>query len=241
MTTMKRIDVAQVPELRKALRPLLVPEAAETIPQIRTTVENKGGQFGVTSVFRTYEDQARLRQRWEFWKAWEKSDRTAKAPPKQAYSARPGGSWHEAGRAVDFKVRAWDAKQSKRVSLLCFPNVAEEDQLLTFWRIVKPLGWNPIINKPSIDMSECWHFEFHGIWAAAVEAVGQREAVKAAILDIGNTTDETGMRFIQAQLIRLGRFDIGPIDGVLGRRTEQALTALGVAADSTAAETLKRM
>lgn len=238
----RREQVVDVPLLGRVDHPQLVTAAAVTIPTIKEKMENLGGTFGAWSALRLYSEQASLRARWEAWSVWKKGDQSGPKPSYQAYATKPGGSWHEAGRAVDFAV--FEVRDGRRVSIMGFDDVDPEEHLEVFWAIVKPLGWVPIINKPSLNMEECWHFEYRGIWADAVEQIGYRTAVKAAILDIGNLgdgQDSTESMFIQAQLLRLGRYEIGRIDGIMGEKTMAALDALGVSRNSEAVERLKAM
>src|SRR6266568_943016 len=63
---------------------------------------------------------------------------------KKAFSPPPGGSLHEAGRAMD-------------IDLSTIGMSLEE-----FWAVLKPLGMVPIIAKPDPKTSEAWHFEYRG-------------------------------------------------------------------------------
>jgi hypothetical protein len=244
---LQRIAAVQVPLLTGVSKPLLVPEAAATLPKIVEAVRARGGTFGTTSAFRSWRDQYELRAKWERWNSYQQdlkagANRTdSPPPPKQAYAASPGGSWHEAGRALDFAVRTYDLKAGRYVSLLKFKGVDDDRCLQVLWDIVKPLGWSTIIGLPSINLDECWHFEFHGVWAPVVAALGYRDAVRAAILDVGNWGDpgkdmqgEEAM-FIQAQLLRLGHHEIGKVDGAIGPKTLTALKAVGSPSEAAAA------
>ena len=235
MRRLQRIDVVEVAELRPALHPYLTHDAAVTIRAIKRDVESLGGIFGVWSALRLQEEQAQLRARWEAWNWWKKSGQGPQ-PPYQAYATKPGGSWHEAGRAVDFAV--FKVVDGRRVSTLGF-EAEPEDHLQLFWDIIRPYGWEPVIAKPTFNLEECWHYEFRGPWKWAYERAGYREAVKAAILDVGNCPDYQETQFIQAQLMRL-RVYMGRIDGVWGTKTETGLRALGVSRQD-AVEQLKTM
>ena len=140
---------------------------------------------------------------------------------KKAFSPPPGGSLHEAGRAMDVDL-----------SSIGVP-------LAQFWEIAKAHGFSPIIDSPDPHRSESWHFDCHGSHHAVYEYVQAGKAgtmlapymqmAQSAILAIGIQLDvipAQDVAFLQAGLIRLG-FDPGRIDGVMGNRTSAALEAAG--------------
>jgi hypothetical protein len=140
---------------------------------------------------------------------------------KKAFSPPPGGSLHEAGRAMDIDL------SSIGVSL---PR---------FWEIAKAHGFTPIIDVPDPHRSESWHFDCRGSHDAVYEYVQTGKAgamlapytqmAQSAILAIGVKLDVLpagNAAFLQSGLIRLG-FDPGRIDGVHGNRTAKALDEAG--------------
>ena len=140
---------------------------------------------------------------------------------KKAFSPPPGGSLHEAGRAMDIDL-----------SSIGVP-------LPRFWEIAKAHGFSPIIDTPDPNRSESWHFDCHGSHHAVYEYVQSGKAgamlapytqmAQSAILAIGVKLDvipAQDVAYLQAGLIRLG-FDPGRIDGVQGNRTVKALGDAG--------------
>lgn len=138
---------------------------------------------------------------------------------KKAFSPPPGGSMHEAGRAMD-------------IDLTCIAPLSLED----FWNIAKPLGFMPIIDQPNIRTSEAWHFDFRGSFQIVYNYAKNhnnkhpyRIMSSLAILDQDIDVDEFEGKEdayeIQSALIRLGK-DIGPIDGIVGNKCNTAMTEL---------------
>lgn len=192
-----------------------------------------GGTLYVTDLRRTWAMQAQARQDYV-------------SGVKKAYAAVPGGSFHQAARAIDFAV-----------SQLNFKGVAKDQWLKKFWDLAKPLGFHPIIAIPDLNMSECWHFDFPGKdWEAAYaykdksssDAIDYTLVAKCCILDAGlwdpsENPDKVVKMFIQAQLIRLGRYEIGSVDGILGSKSLKALQDLGLTATDVnqVAQSLSKM
>lgn len=145
---------------------------------------------------------------------------------KKAFSPPPGGSFHEAGRAMDIDLGTIGMS------------------LPAFWDLLKPLGLAPIISTPNNKFSEAWHFDFRGSHQVVYDYVASgkvqatygayAQAARSAILAIGQTVDglpDHDYALVQSALIRLG-FDPGPIDGVPGFRTKTAAKAAGVTMDN---------
>lgn len=145
---------------------------------------------------------------------------------KKAFSPPPGGSLHEAGRAMDIDLSSIGMS------------------LADFWAFLKPLGMVPIINQPDSKMSEAWHFEYRGShqlvydYAAAgnvrADISPYKQAAASAILGLGIHVDQVkdqNVALVQSALIRLG-FDAGPIDGDPGARTAAALQKAGATLDN---------
>lgn len=143
---------------------------------------------------------------------------------KKAFSPPPGGSFHEAGRAFDL-----DLAKIKKMGLK------------DFWVVAKKHGLLPIINEPTAGVSESWHFDCRGshdkVYAYYKAGKGRNfdkpyaAAAASAIVSIGQKVDVLGPdpvpAYIQSGLIRLGH-EIGNLDGQLGQRSSDALTALGI-------------
>jgi hypothetical protein len=140
---------------------------------------------------------------------------------KKAFSPPPGGSLHEAGRAMDIDLSSIGVT------------------LPRFWEIARGHGFSPIIDAPDPHRSESWHFDCRGSHHAVYEYVQAGKAgamlapytqmAQSAILAIGVKLDvlpAQDVAFVQAGLIRLG-FDPGRIDGVHGDKTTCALQAAG--------------
>jgi hypothetical protein len=142
------------------------------------------------------------------------------------FSPRPGGSLHEAGRAFDLDLDA-----------LLAHNILK---LADFWEIARARGVVPIISEPKPSTSEAWHFECRGSHALVRQYYsggkgGQQlkpyQAMAAsAILAIGVKVERFQNQkaaAIQSALIRLGH-ELGPLDGSIGQKTRNALTAAGI-------------
>lgn len=201
-----------------------VPEMAKALQVLNQIITEQNGTLYITDLFRPWDVQDKLRTEYELSKA----DPNIK---DKAYAAVPGGSFHQAGRAVDFSV-----------SELNFKDVDKDKWLKKFWDIAKPLGFNPIIKIPDLGISECWHFDYPGsdftkaynyMDDFSSDAIDYTLVAKCGIIDAGcwnpkeNAIKIRNM-FIQSQLIRLGRFEIGSVDGILGKKSIKALTDLGI-------------
>jgi len=140
---------------------------------------------------------------------------------KKAFSPAPGGSLHEAGRAMDIDLSSIGVSLPK------------------FGEIARAHGFSPIIDTPDPHRSESWHFDCHGSHHAVYEYVKEGKAGKmlapytqmaqSAILAIGvklEVVPAQEVAYLQAGLIRLG-FDPGRIDGVQGDKTSRALRDAG--------------
>lgn len=193
-----------------------VPELRDALLALRVAVESEGGDLQITDLFRPWAMQAKLREEYE------KSVTDPNIKDK-AFAAKPGGSFHQAGRAVDISIQA-----------LKFKNVAPDLQLDKLWALAKPLGFKPIIRIPDERMSECWHFDFpSSTWEAAYSKLNYSEVAKCAMIDAGcwdpnEKPTKLDAMFVQAQLIRLGFYEIGSVDGVIGSKTLDVLKKMGL-------------
>jgi hypothetical protein len=214
--------------LEEVLRPLaqlaggmLIDAAAVALAKLRAQVRSAGGSLRITDAYRSVEQQASARARYDRW------HRAGRPRPgeagwddgmKAAFVALPGRSFHNAGRAIDVHVEA-----------LRFPGVAKSQQLDHLWGIAIPLGWTPVLRAPLEGASESWHFDYLGEWKPVVERRGYEEAAIAATLETGQNEAFPACgttRHIQGQLHRAG-YDCGAIDGVFGAKTEGAIYASG--------------
>jgi hypothetical protein len=180
------------------------PDTAVAIQGVVDDLRALGHDLRLSDLFRSYEMQRRANLDYV------EGRKTAFSPP-------PGGSMHEAGRAMDIDLT------SVGVSL-------EE-----FWGIARGRGFFPIIDAPIASRSESWHFDCRGSHEAVYKYVHEGKAgasippytqmARSGILAIGVQVDglpDQTVGTLQAALIRLG-FDPGRIDGVMGDRTLAAM------------------
>ncbi|MBN2486151.1 MAG: D-alanyl-D-alanine carboxypeptidase family protein [Bacteroidales bacterium] len=185
------------------------PDMHIAIKGIAAEVKNLGGRLILSDLFRSYEMQLQAHL-----------DYTSKK--KKAYSPPPGGSMHEAGRAMDIDVNAI------KISLA------------DFWEIAKKYGVVPIISKADKKISECWHFDCRGSHQTVYDyyktlpqpnMAPYTAMAVSAILAIDVKVDSFAAKnteaFIQSALIRLG-YSPGPIDGNLGAKSKAALIKAGI-------------
>jgi hypothetical protein len=188
------------------------PDTHTAIFNIATDLAKKGGRLILSDLFRSYDMQAQSHQDFISGR-------------KKAFSPAPGGSFHEAGRAFDMDLSAIKI------------------QLADFWKIADKYGVSPIISQPKPNVSEAWHFDCRGSHQLVYQYYAAKKgtnfkpytaAAASAIISIGVQVDDFGANqkqaAIQSCLIRLGK-EIGNIDGLIGRRTHQALEELGISFD----------
>lgn len=200
----------------------VTPDFASALIELEKAVNACGGNLYVTDLFRSFETQRQLRERWE-------------AGKQKAFAANPGGSFHNAGRAIDVSLGDLD-----------FDGIKKEDWLKKLWELAKPLGFKPIIKKSDMNALEAWHFDFPGKeWAAAYDNLNYSEVAKCCILDVGEWAGSgaVDILFLQSQLMRLGFYEIGFVDGILGPKTKKAVEDLGFGGYSVAeqCELIKRL
>lgn len=185
------------------------PDVYRAIKAIAADVAAKKGVLILSDLFRSYDMQFQAHL-----------DYTSKK--KKAYSPPPGGSMHEAGRAMDIDVNSIKMELSE------------------FWKIAKKHGVVPIISQPDKKQSECWHFDIRGSHQLVYDYYKQLQKQNmppytamavSSILSIGVKVDRFAGKeneaFIQSALIRLG-FNPGPIDGNLGAKSKAALKEAGI-------------
>lgn len=186
------------------------PDMKRAIHDANVEVVKKGGRLELSDLFRSYDMQLA-------------SHNDYVAGRKKAFSPPPGGSLHEAGRALDLNLKA-----------LKMP-------LADFWTIAAKSNLVPIISKPNASASEAWHFECRGShqlvydYYKAGKGTNFDKPYKAmaasAIVSAGVRVDKFGNgqreAVIQSAIIRLGQ-NIGNLDGQVGQKTRNGLQALGI-------------
>jgi hypothetical protein len=189
---------------------LCTPDTHNSIMAVKGDLEGQGGKLFLSDLFRSYDMQ--LQSHLDF-----------KNGKKKAFSPPPGGSLHEAGRALDLDL------DSLKISL--------ED----FWAVAKRHGFFPIITTPNPKKSEAWHFDCRGSHNIVYDYYKAEKGANftspyaamaaSAILAIGVRVDRFGDNqkeaYLQSCLVRLGQ-ELGSIDGQIGQRTRNALGAVGV-------------
>jgi len=185
------------------------PDMKVAIQTVAAELRNRDGHLYLSDLFRSYDMQLQSHLDYVNGK-------------KSAYSPPPGGSMHEAGRALDLDLDAL------RISLA------------DFWPIAKAAGLTPIVAKPISSLKESWHFDCRGShdlvysYYASDKGTNMKpyQAMAAsAILSIGVKVDRFGPNqqaaAIQSALIRLGH-ELGNIDGSLGTKSQKALADEGI-------------
>jgi hypothetical protein len=187
------------------------PDTRRAVLNLRMDLAGRGVELFLSDMFRSFDMQLQAH---------------IENAKKGVFSPRPGGSLHEAGRAFDLDLKALLAGHILKLS--------------DFWEIARQRGVVPIIGAPDPSKSEAWHFECRGSHALVREyyqqgkggaAMKPYEAMAAsAILAIGVKVERFQNQkaaAIQSALIRLGQ-SLGPLDGSIGQKTRDALTAVGI-------------
>jgi len=222
MTPLVRIVVPSIYESHGVAVPLPIRMAqctADTkhaLGEVAAALKAKGGALVLSDLFRSYDMQLGSYMDYVSGK-------------KSAFSPPPGGSLHEAGRALDLDLGA--LKMS----------------LAEFWKLAVKHGLTPIIDTPNAAAKEAWHFECRGSHAIVYDyykagkgdnfAKPYQAMAASSIVAVGVKVDKfgTGQRdaYAQSGLIRLG-FELGNLDGQTGPKTRDAMTAAGIAGLSPA-------
>jgi D-alanyl-D-alanine dipeptidase len=105
---------------------LCTPDMEAAIRAVSAQLSQHGGRLFLSDLFRSFDMQ--LQSHMDFVNG-----------KKTAFSPPPGGSTHEAGRALDLDL------DSLKVTLA------------DFWEIARPQGLLPIIDKPDPKLKESWH------------------------------------------------------------------------------------
>lgn len=186
------------------------PDMRAAIGAVDADLADRGGNLFLSDLFRSYDMQ--LQSHLDFVKG-----------KKTAFSPAPGGSMHEAGRALDLDLDGLGI------------------ELKDFWDLARPHGLSPIIETPKAGVSESWHFDCRGSHQIVYDYYRTGKGANfskpyaamaaSAILAIGVKVDRFGSNqtaaAVQSALIRLGQ-TIGDMDGSIGNATRAALDAVGV-------------
>jgi hypothetical protein len=199
---------------------IAVPEMAEALLALHHAVEATGGDLRITECHRDIAVQKAARAKYDAWVAAGKPKPGTPAfdatKMKGAFVAAPGRSGHNAGRSVDIHL-----------SELKF-NAPADKQLDILWECAIPLGWTAIIKSPEEGASEAWHFDYWGELKGVLSRLGYEQAALCGAILVGHGDLVTYAAVLQALLSRAG-YNVGPIDGLAGTKTNQALaSALGV-------------
>lgn len=188
----------------------IAPDMFVALKKLDKLVRLNKGNLYIIDLFRSWDTQAKARKKFE-------------TGVKKAFVAKPGGSFHNAGRAVDISVKELE-----------FEGIDKDDWVSVFWELAKPLGFRPIVSTPDLGVSEVWHYDFPGNdWQDAYDMLQYGEIAKCCVLDVGEwnpdeVEEKTRKMFIQAQLIRLQFYEVGKVDGIFGPKTKKVLDFCGV-------------
>jgi len=127
-----------------------------------------------------------------------------------------------AGREVHFTLRG--AKDA-----------SEQQEIDAAWGIAVPLGFTPWLRYPQATAGRTifhyfgpWRYIYERLLAEGRGHLAWPSVCAAAQCDVGAWKgDHADERFAQAQLHRIGR-NCGPVDGVVGPRTREAIESLGL-------------
>jgi len=167
------------------------------------------------------------------------------AATEKLLSLLDGNKWAATLRGPS-AATLWDARSlilsGREVWIkVSHPEADAQSCLDALWGHAVPLGFTPWQRYPLTASPGELVFDYFGPWQLLFDSLlsegrGHQawpSLCAAAQCDVGTWKgDKFEGRFIQAQLHRIG-FPCGPIDGVIGARTMQAVTAAGLAAFSS--------
>jgi len=191
----------KVPDIYKATHYLpdymakLVRPAAESLDKAIIEITQAGGTLFISDMFRSTEAQRRAYLDW-------------KTGRKSAYSPPPGGSMHEAARAIDIDVGNTIIGLARTKAIL------------------KKHGWIGIAARGS----ECWHHDWRGDdGQAAYSKGGYKAMARFCINAINNKTgeaenlaEEAKVKWIQTALNKIQNAGL-MVDGDYGSLTKAAV------------------
>ncbi len=191
------------------------PDTKTAVMDVKAELDAMGIQLFLSDMFRSHDMQLQAH---------------VENAKKGVFSPLPGGSMHEAGRAIDLDL---DALLAGGVLTL-----------KGFWEIADRHGFFPIVGQPNPGLKEAWHFDHRGshnnVRQYYVDGKGGSEMkpyqamAASAILAIGVNVDRFQNQkgaAIQGALIRLGH-ELGALDGDIGNNTRKALDEAGVPFDT---------
>jgi hypothetical protein len=187
------------------------PDTKAAVMNVKAELDAKGVKLFLSDMFRSHDMQLQAH---------------IENAKKGVFSPLPGGSMHEAGRAIDLDLDA----------LLAGGVLSLKD----FWDIASRHGFFPIVGEPNPELKEAWHFDCRGshnkVRQYYVDGKGgsgmkpYQAMAASAILAIGVPVDRFQNQkgaAIQSALIRLGH-ELGALDGGIGDKTKKALEEAGV-------------
>src|SRR5262249_953747 len=116
------------------------PDTAKALEGVVADLRALGHELRLSDLFRSYDMQKAAHEDYV-------------AGRKKAYSPPPGGSMHEAGRAMDVDLGSIGVSRAD------------------LWEIARARGFFPIIDAPDASRSEAWHFDCRGSHDAVYQYV----------------------------------------------------------------------
>lgn len=159
---------------------------------LRKEVEDAGGMFRLTDMFRTWDMQTQAHHDYITGK-------------KRALSPPPGESFHNAARSEDIDIDLIE-------ETLQPPGTGKKGFAL-YWEMCRDLGFTGVVRNrytPDKDATEAWHIDYMGIFKALYNRQGYKAAAIAATMDaignnfVGESTEYVKNMRIQAYLLHLG-------------------------------------
>lgn len=168
--TKKALHHIFIPGTKTPKMAWLTADSAADFQLLKQDVESLGGALIISDMYRDKDMQQAAHDKWAAaYKHWVIGGKLGKKPK---YSPPPGGSFHQAGRAIDIDLSAIQPLKT-----------AVSSALSVFWELAARHGWFPIIKKPDAKLSEAWHFDHPGKFLA-LRKKSYRQAALAAIQDI---------------------------------------------------------